>query len=431
VQASIEDVRKGLIAFVNETIKANSTMQIAVFGFQGGEALVEISPDFSTSYEEIRTAITEAKMSCSFDDGDDCSTNLHGAVIAALAAGNFTPGDDSLASDFLVVFSDGADRASRASFDEAVAAVGNSTAAVYGVVVAGERNTRLFSALHPARTYELADMRDLSAKLKEMATVIGALSSNLYVAMYCAPFRAGNYTVRTSFASPAAGYSVEVSSEEFGAAPPYCSRAQVDAFVLNITANSSLIAWALSSLSNDPCYRQRSMPLAGLPPPPGDASAGPAAEPPPEPAVATSPVSLCPCPEPGMACVSHVCVDASTVAARAHAELAVAPNMVYSVFSLWDDGCNPYSVPPEALNRTMAVEERAAGGGGFVRASVNESFYGLAVDPIPSETRVLLLVDLSGSVQASTPRRRSPAIAADSSEAIVSLLIPVKRLCRC
>ncbi len=68
----------------------------------------------------------------------------------------------------------------------------------------------------------------------------------------------------------------------------------------------------------------------------------------------SEPIAVCPCTEP-LTCVANVCVNEGTVDASLVSSYVMAPNNIYSIFFLWDNACNPYSVPPSLLNRFMIL----------------------------------------------------------------------------
>ena len=237
VQASIEQVRAALVAFVNATVDTNSTkLQIAIFGFLGGEKLVEISPYYSNDYEAILRTVKGANLNCSFDAGQDCSTNLYGAIVSALSVGNFTSGNATTAVagliryDFLVVFSDGTDRANRASLSDVSVAMEGAAVVVYGVVVPGETDAELFNTLTPGGVYEVSGPSELAGRFAEVAASIAALSGNVYVALHCAAFRGGSVALQTLLTVQRTGYVLTANAANLSAvAGPLCTRANATA----------------------------------------------------------------------------------------------------------------------------------------------------------------------------------------------------------
>ena len=111
-------------------------------------------------------------------------------------------------------------------------------------------------------------------------------------------------------------------------------------------------------------------------------------------------------------CVSGICIDESSIASYLIDSTSRSPNNVYITFSLWDKNCNPYVRPPAYFNATLRLMEKSASAQNFRDVSALESFYGMTRNTAgTSLARVLLLVDLSGSIQKSIETLRGAVLA--------------------
>ena len=111
IQGNIEDVRKAILSFLRTVMDqpdARNIIQTAVYAFLGGANLISLSVKggFSTDYDDLFALIQKADLSCSFDRGQDCSTNLFGAFVTALS---YFTSTSKPSFDYLIIFTDGTD----------------------------------------------------------------------------------------------------------------------------------------------------------------------------------------------------------------------------------------------------------------------------------------------------------------------------------
>eukprot|EP00292_Cryptomonas_paramecium_P007726 CAMPEP_0113685048 /NCGR_PEP_ID=MMETSP0038_2-20120614/14410_1 /TAXON_ID=2898 /ORGANISM="Cryptomonas paramecium" /LENGTH=349 /DNA_ID=CAMNT_0000605001 /DNA_START=29 /DNA_END=1075 /DNA_ORIENTATION=- /assembly_acc=CAM_ASM_000170 len=105
----------------------------------------------------------------------------------------------------------------------------------------------------------------------------------------------------------------------------------------------------------------------------------------------------------GLSCVSQICVKTTAIGGTLLKSWYEAPNNVYQLFFLWDDQCNPFSVPASSLEGSISISEHRSNETAFKNISKKDSFYGISTGIVQFSARALLLVDLSGSVAHQIP----------------------------
>ena len=127
----------------------------------------------------------------------DPSTNLNGAVIEGVRT--LTQQMDHapvpLRFGTLVVFTDGTDRAHRASPDDVVRSLDAAAFETYVIGVGQEVDNKQLSRIGKSGTFASQNRADIQKGFDEIATRIEASSKRYYLLSYCSPARAGEHEV--------------------------------------------------------------------------------------------------------------------------------------------------------------------------------------------------------------------------------------------
>jgi hypothetical protein len=163
----------------------------------------------------------------------DPSTNLHGAVVAGLAAldeamaGSRTP----LHFGTLVVFSDGSDRAARVSRRDMNHAIDASPYDVFAIGVGSEIDEGTLGDVGRDGYVLVEDSAAISEAFRQVGERITAMTQRFYLLSYCSPARAGTHRVTveavTEEASGRASYEFDASG--FG---PDCNPSRPPPFAI-------------------------------------------------------------------------------------------------------------------------------------------------------------------------------------------------------
>lgn len=128
----------------------------------------------------------------------DPSTNLNGAVIESIRALNHQMNAAPVPLRFgtLVVFTDGTDRAHRASAEDVDKALDGAGFESYVIGVGGEIDKGQLSKVGRSGTFASANRADIQKGFDEIAARIEASSKRFYLLSYCSPARAGQHQVQ-------------------------------------------------------------------------------------------------------------------------------------------------------------------------------------------------------------------------------------------
>jgi len=127
----------------------------------------------------------------------DPSTNLNGAIVEAVRAlaRQLETAPQPLRFGTLVVFTDGTDRAHRASGDEVKKMLDAAAFDVFAIGVGAEVDTRELSAIGRAGTFASQNRDDIAKGFDEVGRRIEDASKRYYLLSYCSPSRAGEHDV--------------------------------------------------------------------------------------------------------------------------------------------------------------------------------------------------------------------------------------------
>jgi hypothetical protein len=164
--------------------------KVAIYAFDGRE---EIQPLAELGAREATLARKNELLSKW--ETKDPSTNLHGAILQgvekleAAKAGSEVP----LRFGTLVIFTDGTDRAHRATAEDAVAAIRDSETTAFVIGLGGEVDQAEGERFGKDGFVRAADKAAMTAAFKDVADRINARGRSYYMLSYCSPSRAGSH----------------------------------------------------------------------------------------------------------------------------------------------------------------------------------------------------------------------------------------------
>ena len=128
----------------------------------------------------------------------DPSTNLNGAVIEGIKVlqQQIDHAPVPLRFGTLVVFTDGTDRAHRASTEDVAQAVDNAGFDIYVIGAGQEVDSKQLSRIGRSGTFASQNKADIQKGFDEIATRIESASKRYYLLSYCSPSRAGEHDVQ-------------------------------------------------------------------------------------------------------------------------------------------------------------------------------------------------------------------------------------------
>lgn len=190
--------------------------RVAVYAFDGGRDLYEISP-FQAS--EVRAA--QGLRTLQTFRSRDPSTNLNGAVLLALDRLDAAIASSSVPLRFgsLVVFTDGTDHADRVPLQDMLHAVDASFYDIYAIGVGHEIDDRTLSRIGKSGHIRIEDSSASAAAFHDIGEHILRAGRRFYLLSYCSPARAGAHRVAVEAHYRGASGSVEYDFDATGFGP--------------------------------------------------------------------------------------------------------------------------------------------------------------------------------------------------------------------
>lgn len=186
-------VESGQVPLVQEASTAfleniGEQEQIAIYAFDGRE---EIQPISEFDDRQAASAARVARLGSW--RAEDPSTNLYGAVIQAVAVLNETRENSEVPLHFgtIVVFTDGTDRAHRATLGQALRAVGGTDIQIYTIGLGGEVDQDVLQDIGRDGYYHAEGGDAVVQTFQDVAEDIQAMAQAFYLLSYCSPSRAG------------------------------------------------------------------------------------------------------------------------------------------------------------------------------------------------------------------------------------------------
>ena len=164
--------------------------KVAIYAFDGREEILPIA-EFGAREATLarkNELLTKWKT-------EDPSTNLHGAIVQGVATLQDAKAKSEVPLRFgtLVIFTDGTDRAHRATADDAVTAIRDSEATTFVIGLGGEVDQAEGERFGKDGFVQAADKAAMTAAFKEVADRINARGRSYYLLSYCSPSRAGSH----------------------------------------------------------------------------------------------------------------------------------------------------------------------------------------------------------------------------------------------
>ncbi|MBK6697777.1 MAG: VWA domain-containing protein [Myxococcales bacterium] len=175
-------------AFVD---KVETAQKVAVFAFDGSASLHPIAP-----FQHPGGAKAGVRSLSTFKPQDP-STNLNGAVIKGLAELEQALAKDTAPLKFgtLVVFTDGTDRAARASREELRKAVKETPHEIFAIGLGAELKKGTLDDVGKSGTALAENREAVVTAFESIATKVEAQTKSYYLLGYCSPARAGKHKV--------------------------------------------------------------------------------------------------------------------------------------------------------------------------------------------------------------------------------------------
>ena len=166
--------------------------RVAVYAFDGSEDIHRITP-FTRSAGAANAGVGRI----SNFNARDPSTNLHGAVVAAIEELNTALERSTTPLRFgtVVVFTDGTDRAARVSPNEMRDAVDASAYDFFAIGVGDEIDEGVLGDVGREGYVMVDDRSAINAAFQEIGERIIGMTQRFYLLSYCSPARAGEHRV--------------------------------------------------------------------------------------------------------------------------------------------------------------------------------------------------------------------------------------------
>jgi len=165
--------------------------ELAVYAFDGR---AEIQPISEFDDRQAQSAARVARLGSW--NAEDPSTNLYGATIEGARVLSEARAQSELPLHFgtLVIFTDGTDRAHRATLGQAMRALPPDTR-VYTIGLGGEVDQEVLADLGRDGYFHAESGEGMVQVFQEVAEQIQALSQAFYLLSYCSPSRAGFHSL--------------------------------------------------------------------------------------------------------------------------------------------------------------------------------------------------------------------------------------------
>jgi hypothetical protein len=175
------------------TSRVEKFQRVAIYAFDGSPSLTAFVPFTGSAGSAARgvSALGSYKPR-------DPSTNLYGGVVEALKVLDqaLARAPQPLRFGTLVVFTDGTDRAARASRDDMMRAVNERSYDVFVIGVGAEIDRSELSALGRSGTVLESKTTDAQIAFEKIAQRIEGYTKRFYLLSYCSPARAGEHELR-------------------------------------------------------------------------------------------------------------------------------------------------------------------------------------------------------------------------------------------
>jgi len=208
------------------TSQLGAHQRVAIYAFDGSEEIHRI-----TGFTQSAGAASAGAGRLTAFRPRDPSTNLHGAVVKAIAEldRELERAQAPLRFGTIVVFTDGSDRAARVTQDEMGRAIVESPYDVFAIGVGDEISEGVLGYVGREGYVMVEDRAEVSAAFQRIGERILAMTQRYYLLSYCSPARAGTHTVTVEAVteSGTGGVSYQFDAAGFG---PNCNPNQPPPF---------------------------------------------------------------------------------------------------------------------------------------------------------------------------------------------------------
>lgn len=172
--------------------KVEEYQKVAVFAFDGSRRIHQIMP-FTPS---DKAASHHLSLLSEFRTRDP-STNLHGAIIQAVAKLDSALKKSSAPLRFgtIVVFTDGTDRAFRVTYEDMLKTLEKTEHSLFAIGVGNEIDDATLQQIGRDSFIRVEDRSALSMAFEQIGSRIVDLTRRYYLLSYCSPSRAGKHDV--------------------------------------------------------------------------------------------------------------------------------------------------------------------------------------------------------------------------------------------
>ena len=190
----VPQVQEAVAAFL-ENIGENE--KIAIYAFDGREEIVPVA-----KFGMRESALARKNELLSNYEPKDPSTNLNGAIIKGVEVLEEAKAKSDVPLRFgtLVIFTDGTDRAHRATPEDAVAAMEDSDTGAFVIGLGGEVDQAEMQRFARDGFVHAKDKETITQSFKDVADKINAQALRYYLLSYCSPARAGTHELTVEVA---------------------------------------------------------------------------------------------------------------------------------------------------------------------------------------------------------------------------------------
>lgn len=198
------------------TSRVERYQRVGIYAFDGSPTIAPIVP-----FTESSGSASAGVNRLGGYNSRDPSTNLHGAVVQAVQTLQqaLARAPQPLKFGTLVVFTDGTDRANRASREQMLEAVNGADIDVFAIGIGAEIDEGELRALGRTGTVLERDQARVQQAFEQIAQRIEGYTQRFYLLSYCTPARAGEHRVRIEAIAPdgaAGSLEHEFSANGFG-----------------------------------------------------------------------------------------------------------------------------------------------------------------------------------------------------------------------
>ena len=217
--SSLPALKEAARSFVTSTLPVSATneAEVGIWWFDGAADLHSLSP-FTNNRAALLTAIDKIAPGIS----TDVSTNLNGAVINAVSMAAERDRDDErrevISANAVVIFTDGTDRASRKTEQEAVTTVtqNKEEVSIYTIGLGNEIREASLKSIGVNGFVLARNVSELMGAFNSVGANIRDEANSYYLLEYCSPKRAGTNTVKIQAARGSVSGSLATSFSASG-----------------------------------------------------------------------------------------------------------------------------------------------------------------------------------------------------------------------